>query len=744
MIVVTPALLQNGLEKNTINLENISLIVFDECHHCVGDHSYNKVLENINESPSPYRPHLLGLSASLVMAKTFENTVSNLEKIREKFRGVVLTATQSTSDVIQKAISCKFTSAQTEFSDAVKSMAEHILRSQSYDYGIDLNNPKLPLSEISFGYQMARDHSSLLKDEKNTGHPVSLIFKIHLCAVENFYFGSTAAKILFNSFFPHLSADVNTTIDKGGKFNSLFEVLQEFANNKEGGVNNKLMIFEKERWLANRLKDELRKLDWIKNGGVEISTLLGLNDSSSEGYSKYRDIVLYKPNDKDKKSPFKPSRIDSDNTLSRTDQEKVIRDFEESTNKHILISTSVGEEGLDINVSSVIYLGSMPNCQTLIQSRGRIRTKEGKYIVIDYNADRFERAMHQEYNLKQALSSPDLNQSLNSISNNFSPVRISSVASSGSSPLLEKDSGKIMISRKLDSLLRTKKVNLTEENAKSICNELCQLSNTKMTGTCSQLNGYFTATVEIDNFSSFCEKKSGEAATNKKKAEASAWYLYLLQLLPSSSPPSQSLSSSSSSSSDQSPNSANQNVPIVPNNQSNSNTQIPDQTPPSSPSPFNPQVPLSPNNIPQVPFTPNLPPTSPIHLNNGQFDLSKLPQNFPFPPFDPSKLPQNFSMPFPTSPVAGNFAPNSPISPNNGQMPFPFPPFDPSKLPQMPFPFPPFDPSKLPQNFGQPVSPNVNSLHPPFSNFPPNPQFQIPHPYANQPNINIFNINPPK
>jgi hypothetical protein len=69
----------------TVRLSQLSCVVFDECHHIVGDHVYKKILKDITTQCKQNRPRLLGLTASPCKAKTVQEARSGLVDLREAF-----------------------------------------------------------------------------------------------------------------------------------------------------------------------------------------------------------------------------------------------------------------------------------------------------------------------------------------------------------------------------------------------------------------------------------------------------------------------------------------------------------------------------------------------------------------------------------------------------------------------------------------------------------------------------------
>lgn len=68
-----------------IRLSELSCVVFDECHHVVGDHTYKKVLNDITTQCQQRRPRLLGLTASPCKAKTVIEAQDGLANLKRSF-----------------------------------------------------------------------------------------------------------------------------------------------------------------------------------------------------------------------------------------------------------------------------------------------------------------------------------------------------------------------------------------------------------------------------------------------------------------------------------------------------------------------------------------------------------------------------------------------------------------------------------------------------------------------------------
>ena len=65
VIVCTPQKFLNCLQEKKLQLDQIDLMIFDECHNCIGNHPYSKIMEQcMIVKASDKSPRIIGLTAS--------------------------------------------------------------------------------------------------------------------------------------------------------------------------------------------------------------------------------------------------------------------------------------------------------------------------------------------------------------------------------------------------------------------------------------------------------------------------------------------------------------------------------------------------------------------------------------------------------------------------------------------------------------------------------------------------------
>ncbi len=86
MIVITPDVFRNILDKAMVKLKDFNVLVFDEAHHARKNHAY-KVLVDVHYTrcPPEERPKIFGLTASPALAK--ENVEQSIQYVSFCWRG---------------------------------------------------------------------------------------------------------------------------------------------------------------------------------------------------------------------------------------------------------------------------------------------------------------------------------------------------------------------------------------------------------------------------------------------------------------------------------------------------------------------------------------------------------------------------------------------------------------------------------------------------------------------------------
>jgi ERCC4-related helicase/ERCC4-type nuclease len=371
IIISTPQVIENDILNKRIDLKNISLIIFDECHHAVGNYSYVFISEMYKKDRD--NRHVLGITASpgndiikiLEVCKNLD--ISNIE-IR----------TKSDPDV------------------------------KPYVHDLEITWKEIPLpSDFACTIQLLRKALSarlnILKELKFIdSSSVNLITKTKLLEAQQkiqitIKSEIKPSKMLFNAasiqseaMKIHYALELLQTQGVNA-FKNYFQRMSKEASLKQGSKASRNIMTDKDILeafaYAKSLKIEHPKVEEIAN--IVRQQLNKKSDSNIIIFTHFRDTSKYIVDVLKEVEKAKPVRFigqaarGEDKGLTQKEQATIIKKFKEKE-YNILIATSVAEEGLDIpSTDLVVFYEPIPSEIRAIQRRGRTARKmPGKVIIL--------------------------------------------------------------------------------------------------------------------------------------------------------------------------------------------------------------------------------------------------------------------------------------------------------------------------------------------------------------------------
>lgn len=371
IIVSTPQVVENDLLSKKFTLNDVSLIIFDECHHAVGNYAYVFVAEMYKKQRE--RRLVLGMTAS---------PGNDISKIIEVCKNLNFTNIE----------------IRTKYDPDVKPYV--------HDLKIIWKEISVP-KDFAFAIQLLRkslnDRLKILKDLNFIeSSSVSLINRTKLLDAQR----NIQAEIKASLKPSKMLFRAATLQSEAMKIHYALELLQT------QGVNSFLNYFSrmgKEATTKNSTKasrnimsdsDILEAIAYAKSIDIEhpkvdeiskiIKNQLDLKpDSKIIVFTHYRDTSAYISKHLENIKKAKPARFigqaikEGDKGLSQKEQAKIIQQFKDGT-VNVLIATSVAEEGLDIpSTDLVVFYEPIPSEIRAIQRRGRTgRMTSGKVIIL--------------------------------------------------------------------------------------------------------------------------------------------------------------------------------------------------------------------------------------------------------------------------------------------------------------------------------------------------------------------------
>ncbi|KAF8814056.1 P-loop containing nucleoside triphosphate hydrolase protein [Phlegmacium glaucopus] len=409
IMISTPQVFLDALRHGYISLgRDISLLVFDEAHHAVDNHPYNRIMvefyfnlprrgQHLN-SFLEVRPMVLGLTASPIyggnVIKAFQTIEGNLDSIirsprrhrselalfvhRPIFRHIMYYQPEAPFSTNLASLVSIFNTLDIEDDPYIINLRAQLKKAtpRTADYHrIDQKLSKAIQKGNTFTHKGLRDFLRAAQDicadigpwaadwfickvmekTRHAADPYNNIMSSWKNK-EKEYLLNILNRIIISpiSFYADDIAE-----DSSEKAKVLIQcLLMEKAETESYNDSYSAIIFVQRRDAVFALAEVLRSHPFTKDV-FRVGTLIGSSDSA------YRHAMM-----------------DITRNLVNEPQEDTIADFKIGE-KNIIVATSVAEEGLDIQACcSVIRWDPPPNMASWAQSRGRARKKRSTFTVM--------------------------------------------------------------------------------------------------------------------------------------------------------------------------------------------------------------------------------------------------------------------------------------------------------------------------------------------------------------------------
>lgn len=395
IVVSTPQGCVNDVINGRMSLEEISLLVFDEAHRAVGDYDYVFLAKQYHKRGK--FPRIIGLTASPgsdleTITEVSKNLfIEEIELRTETDPDVKPYVQELDIDYVLVNLPENFKEIKKFLDDCLKSKLERIkelgfIASVGYATKKDILTVqkelqrKVMTGEKDFSLWTAL---SLVSEAIKVHHALEMFETQGICStykyMNDLYSSADKTKVKavkslvkdlnFKSAYIKVSELYENSIEHP-KLGELKKKVEEELNKD---VNSKIIVFNQYRESASRIVEELNKID-----NVRCSLFVGQMKKQGTG-------------------------------ISQKEQIKMLEDFTNGT-FNVLVSTSIGEEGLDIpKVDVVIFYEPVPSAIRTIQRTGRTaRTEKGRVIVLVTKNTRDEAyrwsAHHKETRMHQIIT----------------------------------------------------------------------------------------------------------------------------------------------------------------------------------------------------------------------------------------------------------------------------------------------------------------------------------------------------
>jgi len=385
IVVSTSRILLDALVHGFVRISRIALLVFDEAHHCMKSHDTNRIMQEFYHVPSAagghnVRPYILGLSASpITNAKPHA-----LEKLEENLNSICKAPTRHLDELqrfVHQPQMCRLTYLEDSVppSQALQTLAQLVsefdaLRDQYFVY----------LQKDEIRPQSKKRLQKIL--EKGFTESLKQLKTLHRRTTElHQQVGEWASTYLLKACMRKMRQKAEQCSNMIGSLQMeedifLFKLLSTVVDERGGvtchgfedsHVSPKAISLL--RYLESEYTESVTGIIFVK----ERSTAAILAQLISRHPLTYQYSA----------APFVGSSnfARKENLGDLADikaQDVALADFRAGIN-NLLVCTSVMEEGVDISsMNLVIRFDEPANFRAFIQSRGRARMVESKFVLM--------------------------------------------------------------------------------------------------------------------------------------------------------------------------------------------------------------------------------------------------------------------------------------------------------------------------------------------------------------------------
>jgi Fanconi anemia group M protein len=346
VICATPEITKNDLERGIVSPEQFVLVIFDEAHRTIGDYAYSAIAQKL----IPANPRIIGMTATLPSEKEKATEIITTLRIAS-----VAQRNEQSPDVKPYIQQTNTEWVKVELPKEMKEIQFHLKKSLEMQHNL-LQRCGLRLSATPSLSQLLRSRDFVLRQNRRAAKPLFTAIRLHY-ALNIFESHGVTSFLRFCD---------RTKEKKGAGIKDLFENDPNFI---------RALAFAQE----------------AQKNGIEHSKIVKLAEimNSIQGkaivFTSYRDSVEI-IHDKLVEMGISAGYLigkAGETGLKQQEQVDTVQKFREGGYR-VLVSTRVGEEGLDISeVNNVIFFDNVPSSIRFIQRKGRTGRKSvGRLIVL--------------------------------------------------------------------------------------------------------------------------------------------------------------------------------------------------------------------------------------------------------------------------------------------------------------------------------------------------------------------------
>lgn len=391
ILVATAQVIVDAIKKSFLKLDQINVLVFDECHHGNKGHPFAELMRQCSEASTDVR--IIGLSGMLIGINNKlkpSNVYNTLRTLEAAFASTIVTV--NNVDDLDKVTACS-TNAEEKLLRYYKSdmlnpscngvsqiLNEHQLKLEQikFDDSITMSKALLPTTprRIKDLIVMMNDFHEVSKEMGAFGGYLSLLsslvqleLKKRWCETERFKSVVRTCITVFERCIRKLENDVGISRDDPSvilpnsfdKIIKLVGLLRMKFNDPNRVQDLQCLIFVKRRSTAKVIYHILKAYKTHDDSfPIKADFVVGVNNEVPESI----EAILSANYNTDALDRFKNKEI------------------------NCIIATNVLEEGIDLQMCNLVVMYDEPKTyRSYVQARGRARVSNSLYAVLVENSD---------------------------------------------------------------------------------------------------------------------------------------------------------------------------------------------------------------------------------------------------------------------------------------------------------------------------------------------------------------------
>ncbi|XP_022180231.1 endoribonuclease dcr-1 isoform X3 [Myzus persicae] len=399
ILVMTAQIYLNNLHHGYMHIKDANLLIFDECHHAVALHPFKQIMQVLHDTDlkSDEYPRILGLTATLINANT-KNVRDELTKLQITFNATIKTRYDENIQI--------FSARPKEF---ISLYDEHILDGEVKAITNRLSKTISNLRKIQAPAKIEpiREKNEIyyLEYQKTPSKNFANYFlDIEVNLVDG---GAYIAYLVTWHFMVEVEKKKKICTDVK-KLTNMSYVLSELTITRKmlyDYMNKHLFIHKGHSTTLYNTSPKLKKLMELLSAIKVTDTCLVFVDRRTTAKILYHYIKDYIEEFNQvnivcefivgARGIFSPDCKEM--VYKKQQNNDIIKKFNDNV-INVLITSEVLEEGVDIQTCNyVIRYDSPKNFPSYIQSKGRARSADSKFIVMVPNQIKFQKTQ-SEYN----------------------------------------------------------------------------------------------------------------------------------------------------------------------------------------------------------------------------------------------------------------------------------------------------------------------------------------------------------